>query len=193
MKSITVALTLLALLVLASPALAKGPEAGTLTGPGIETPIEFLDQSEPPDEMASPPPELLGMTGLFIATGTPLNTPPDVLGEGYTVQWQMFGTGDVIEQHLYPDAAGGPVIHTPDQFSLSGWGAVDEWVRGPNRLGEAIDAVVEWAQPEPAEVNRSWTLPIVLVIAVAALVLWGRRLPDYGAQASINLANDATV
>jgi hypothetical protein len=193
MRAVTVALTLLALLTLASPALAKGPETGTLTGPGIDAPIEFLDQSAPLDEPTPPALDLIGMTGLFSSASSDLATPPPDPGSAHTITWHMFG-GDVIVQHVYLEAEGGALIHTPDQPAVEAWGTRPGWRPAPEGLEEAITAVVEWSRgSELPGANGSWALPLTLVVVVAVLVSIGRLIPDYGAQASISLAKDSTV
>ena len=113
MRSRTVHVTLLALfalLVLATPASAKGPQEAVLTGPGLEKPIQFLDQSVAPDGNPAPM-DLMGMA--LFSSSSPRRAPDDP-GPAYTITWHMIDE-TVMAQHVYLGAEGGALIHTPDQ------------------------------------------------------------------------------
>ena len=191
MRSRTVHVTLLALfalLVLATPASAKGPQEAVLTGPGLEKPIKFLDQSVAPDGNPAP----MDLMGVALFSSSSPRRAPDDPGPAYTITWHMIDE-TVIAQHVYLGAEGGALIHTPDQTAAENWGLQPGWRQAPRGLEEAVNALVEWGQPPVAVSTGDWDLPVILVVAVGALILWGRRVPDYGAQASISLARDATV
>jgi hypothetical protein len=176
-------LSLLATTVIAAPALAKGPETGSLSGPGIEKPIVFLDQTRPHESHDNDlPPTLLGVTGLWYPPIPWEVTPEGGLGEPHTVRWVNIGGGSLIErtivQLIYLDAEGGPLIHTPDQIGLDGWGDdVIGWFQAPEGIAEAIDDVIEWAGESPRETAPApWTLPAIALAAVIGLTGLGRRL-----------------
>jgi hypothetical protein len=168
----------------AATALAKGPETGTLSGPGIEMPIVFLDQTRPHETYdVEPPITLLEVTGLWYAPVPGEATPLADLGEPYTVQWVNMGGGSLIDrtivQHIYLDAEGGPLIHTPDQIGLERWGdGVVGWFKAKDGIEKAIDAVMEWAGESPTEKPKAapWTLPAIALAAVIGLIGLGRRL-----------------
>ena len=178
-------LSLLAAAGIAAPALAKGPETGTLSGPGIEQPIVFLDQRQPHETYdVEPPTTLLGVTGLWYPPIAGVATPASDVGEPYTVSWVNMGPPSLsvpertIVQLIYLDAEGGPLIHTPDQIGLEGWGDdVIGWFQAPEGIEEAIDDVIEWAGESPRETAPApWTLPAIALAAVIGLTGLGRRL-----------------
>jgi len=168
----------------ATTALAKGPETGTLSGPGIEEPIVFLDQTRPHETYdVEPPTTLLRVSGLWYAPVPGETTPAGDLGEPYTVRWVNMGGGSLIErsivQHIYLDAEGGPLIHTPDQVGLEGWGdGVVGWFQAPDGIEDAVHAVMGWAGGPPPETARAapWALPAIALAAVIGLIGLGRRL-----------------
>lgn len=126
-------------------ALAKGPESLTITGPGIDKPIEvdFAQTGLIRD--------LFAQTGLWVGTsdGSQLTAQPTGdLGPAYTLTWVNSGPpSDSIElrtirQVLYPLAEGGPVVETPVQTGLEGWGAgVIGWFRAPEGLADTLTSL----------------------------------------------------
>lgn len=125
-----------------NPAVAKGPESATITGPGIEQPIELLNNSNM-DLVV----RLMEQTGLWYDTGTPLSSkePVGELGPSYTLTWINSGPPSLsadertIYQEIYLDAENGPLIHTPPQESLQGWGAgVIGWFVAPGNLKDTL-------------------------------------------------------
>jgi len=161
----------IAAVVLATPALAKGPTEARITGPGLVHAIIVSGGGEPGQQgmLAS----LAERTNLFTAlfgglTGVPalvrLRTPPPQasLGPRYTVIFTVPGVTPQgserfgrIRQELYPRAAGGPVIYTPP--GQRGFGRplqVTAWLRGSPqltrilaRLGVPRAAGIHAAQP----------------------------------------------
>lgn len=132
-------------------AVAKGPESATITGPGIEQPIELLNNTNM-DLVV----RLMEQTGLWYDTGTSLSSKEPVgdLGPSYTLTWINSGPPSLsaddrtIFQQIYLDAENGPLIHTPPQESLQGWGAgVIGWFIAP---GELKDTLIELGVPIPA-------------------------------------------
>ena len=123
------------------PAVAKGPESVTITGPGHDAPVEVTFESH--IDISG----LMEATGLWFGVNTPLASPPPDLGDEYTVAWVNSGPPGLpvadrtIVQYLYPDAAGGGAIHTPMQPSLAGWGpGVIGWFRAPDGLRHTLSS-----------------------------------------------------
>ncbi len=140
MGVVTVALVVIGV---SSPVAAKGPESATITGPGIDEPVELMDTGDA---------ALVGLfmeqTGLWYGTGdlpSPIEEPAGDLGSAYTLTWINSGPPGLdvevrtIRQVIYPNAESGPVIHTPDQSSLSGWGpGVIGWFAAPGGLRNTL-------------------------------------------------------
>lgn len=174
--------TLLVGLGLAVPALAKGPESATLTGPGVGEPIEFFDQ-RPAKDVQSPPSRILDLTHLWRGGPPPMASPPGDLGEAYTITWVNMGPPSTsveertIVQHIYLDAEGGPLIHTPDQPGLESWGGnVEGWFEAPQVLEEVIEDIVATASESEETAIHAWLLPAIALGAVAGLTAVGHRL-----------------
>jgi hypothetical protein len=97
-----------------------------------------------PDQVA----RLMEQTGLWYGTGdlpVPIVEPQGELGAAYSLTWVNGGppgksqADRTIEQFIYLDAQGGPVIHTPPQDSLEGWGqGVIGWFRAPQGLRDTL-------------------------------------------------------
>ena len=113
----------------------EGPESVTISGPGIDEPIELINSS-----LVG---ELMQQTGLWSASGdaVPTSPPPiDDLGSAYMLTWINSGpptdpvANRTIRQLLYFDASHGPLIHTPDQ-------------RGGRRLGRLRKGLVRSSEP----------------------------------------------
>lgn len=171
------------------PAVAKGPESAIITGPGIDRPIELVDFSNR-DLVA----RLMEQTGLWYAMGDlpqPIDKPFGELGPGYTLTWINSGPPDAsidertIRQEIYLEAENGPVIHTPDQESLQGWGPeAIGWFAAPDGLRETLaelgvpvssarsfsDIVPSKITIEAAFSDREFAKPI-LFLAVVGLAL----------------------
>jgi hypothetical protein len=177
--------------VTASSALAKGPESATLTGPGIDRPIE-LDTTNA---------DLIGrameQTGLWWSESgdlpRPLEEPPGELGPAYTLTWVRYGDpGEsererAIRQVIYPFAEGGVTIHTPTQDDLRGVPEATGWFLAP-ALGDTLAAlgvpvtaassssearppeVVRDASPERQPVGASFLVGLGLLAVMAVLV-----------------------
>jgi hypothetical protein len=190
---VSVALVATTMTLIASPALAKGAESVTLTGPGIGRPIK-LDTTDT---------GLLGramtQTGLWWSTrgDRPLpleGPPPGELGPGYTLTWILYGEDVVIRQVVYPFAQGGVVVHTPIQEWVRGRAEGAGWFDAPAlqttlaRLGvplgggsSASDALHETAGRSPG--RRAAAAPLYfavvslgLVAALAVALVAGRAL-----------------
>jgi hypothetical protein len=130
------AAALAALLVVALPvaALAKGPDAAQISGPGMDKPAKLqMSGEEGGGTVLS---TIVEETGLFAAmfgqTPNPMlaERPAGELGPAYTIVYRVpDGTSKPpeIRQELYPFATGGPVSHTAagqrvyDQSTVGGW------------------------------------------------------------------------
>ncbi len=185
----------------ADPVIAKGPESVTITGPGINRPIEVL-AAENIDLVS----QLMGQTSLWFGTSRPPLQPeelPAELGPSYMLTWINSGPpGDSLDQRtirqlIYLDAENGPVIHTPDQESLRGWGPeVIGWFEAPTSLRDTLaelgapvsaappsgaaalsesDAGAARSEGDPARASLYLGVVVGLAFAGLAWALVGRR------------------
>lgn len=168
-----------AVFAVAGTALAKGPESATITGPGIEQPLEVMVHF---DGAA----DLVNQTGLWSTSGVTRleGAPSGDLGPGYTLTWVNSGPPEdtleqrTIHQVIYPDAAGGPIIHTPPQLGLTKWGSsVIGWFAGPAALSDTLsDLGVPSSEPagdQGATGGRLSARRLVLGgVALSVVVLW---------------------
>lgn len=138
MKRLTLAPVILlpALVWAAGPASAKGAVSVTISGPGIDEPVEVLDAFRIHD------------TGMWTALGDVdpafAAAPTKDLGPRHTLTWRVISGQDEagqyettpIRQDLYLDAADGPVVHTPpgqpfrDSVTAEVWFPVRDGLRG---------------------------------------------------------------
>lgn len=168
-------------LVVTLSASAKGPGSAALDGPGIEEPIQFLELSGWTQSYSDPAVEMLRVTGLWYGPGAePLQPPTGDLGPAYRVTWGgPAGSAGVIVQNLYLDAPSGPLIHTPEQESLEGWGSsAVGWFAAPEGLEEAIEEIIAWGQPVAP--TPAWVLPVVAFTVISGLIGLGSRLSPLG-------------
>ena len=98
------------------------------------------------------PVTLIGLTGLWFGSLPVATAPPENPGPAYTLTWANMGPpGEPIEsrtihQYVYVDAPGGPLISTPEQIGLDGWGAeVIGWFEAPEEIGSTINEVIAWS------------------------------------------------
>jgi hypothetical protein len=186
-----VATVLLVSIAVAGPAWGKGAEAVTITGPGLDRPIE-IQLSGPGSLQDDTPPYLkLALTEL-----TKPHTVPEVeltagplsgrLNDRYTLTWRMWGPADAdpadytVVQDVYPDAQFGPVIHTHPGPVLAEWGG---WDHADAALRDTLAALgvpvsglprglvdpstVAAQTPEPATA-KLWWLPVAATAGLAA-------------------------
>src|SRR5207344_3402286 len=122
-------MSIAAAMLLAAPALAKGPSQARITGPGLARAIVVSGEGEPgqPGRLASLAEQtslftvLFGMGGSGSPPARPVAAPPQAsLGPRYTVVYTVPGVDPQpgaefgrVRQDLYPDATGGPLIYTP--------------------------------------------------------------------------------
>jgi hypothetical protein len=123
-------------LVAAGPASAKGPVSATITGPGIDDPIEVL-------EVVSADDTGVWLTLSNMADPAVLPTAPKTdLGPRHTLVWKMSGPkGSIpVHQYLYLEADGGPLAYTePGQPFIDGV-TTEQWYRMPTRVRDALAA-----------------------------------------------------
>ena len=125
---------------------AKGPESATVAGPNIDEPIELIGNGNS-DRVV----QFMAETELWTANGDsprPAIEPDGRLGPAYTLTWINSGpASDTVEertivQFLYLQAEDGPMIHTPSQLGLDGWGhGVVGWFTASDRLPETLYAL----------------------------------------------------
>jgi len=200
------AMSIAATIMLAAPALAKGPSQVRVSGPGLAHAIVVSGNGEP--GQAGRLSTLAVQTGLFtvlfgavasVSPQTPqqLRTPPPkaTLGPGYAIIYTVPGVtprpGEQfgrIRQDLYPRAAGGPVVFTPPgQHGFGGPLPVTGWLRANPRLLRTLGQLgisppawtpVPAAHPVAAQQARSRGLPWLIASAagIAAAALAGTVL-----------------
>jgi hypothetical protein len=101
------------------------------------------------------PVTLISLTGLWSGFRSAA-TAPENPGPAYTLTWVVGAPGDPIElrtvyQYVYLDAIRGPLIHTPEQVGLAGWGTeVIGWFEAPEEIGPTIEDVIAWSTTEEA-------------------------------------------
>jgi hypothetical protein len=125
----------------ASPALAKGADRATITGPGLAAPIVVGGDGEPGSQGGLG--QLSDGSGLFVAMFGPdsaggqtleQTAPAGSLGPRYELTYRVPGGNpkpDTITQDLYPLAAGGPVTFTPAGQHVFGNTTSGGWYRAP--------------------------------------------------------------
>jgi len=192
-----IVLLVVSILVIANArtALGKGPESVTLTGPGIDSPVELMDavdwpiscnDSCPPDPMV----RLMEQSGFWYATGDlpiALDRPPGELGPRHVLTWIRSGApGETVDsrtilQSLYLHAANGPVIHTPAQEGLAEWGSgVTGWFLASDDLADILASLsaplADAGGGESVAIGVPERLGLFAAIGSAGLVLmWAIR------------------
>ena len=178
-----VGLAALLLVVLApTSALAKGPTAASIDGPGGPFDVgEDPGSGEPGGSGALS--RLAENAGLFtVGFGDNVSElseqrPEGDLGPEYRIEWTVPGPDrtDTIVQRLYPYADGGAVTHTEAGQGYMGMETLGGWYVGGSALTEALTDVGVPAEP-PATGLRA--LPVafgVAVLCALGLALWAAR------------------
>lgn len=150
-RTITLLLATLVTVFGAVPAaIAKGPESATLTGPGIDEPIQLMDGVEEGEAM--------NLSGLWTGHETRVNEPTGDLGPQYVVSWVNMGPPEftveqrTIVEYVYPEASGGPVVHRPEQEGLRDWHDGSKgWFQAKDQIVATIDELVgeKVVEPQP--------------------------------------------
>jgi hypothetical protein len=204
--ALAAAMSIAAAIMLATPALAKGPSQVRISGPGLAHAIVVSGNGEP--GQAGRLSTLAVQTGLFtvmfgaVASVTPQaprqlrNSPPNAsLGPRYTIIYTVPGVtpraGEQfgrIRQDLYPRAAGGLLVYTPrGQNGFGGPLPVTGWLRASPRLLRTLGQLgisppagtpAPAAHPVAAQQAGSKGLPwlIASAAAIAAAALTGAVL-----------------
>jgi hypothetical protein len=162
------ALVLLAAAVFAPAALAKGPSAARITGPGLDHALAVKGT-----EMSGRLGDLTQYAGFFPAAFGQQPSPmlgkrPANLGPRYTIHYLVPG-GEIyhVTQYVYPYARGGAVTYMkPDQsiFGAATWGG---WYRGGADLKRTLVAA---GLPRTAP-SGSGSSAILLGIGIPGIVL----------------------
>jgi hypothetical protein len=172
-----------AALVLAMPALAKGPSEATINGPGLKGGGIHLKSDGGGDPSSGTPLGNLTESGGFFPAAYGQQPDPMVkarprgeLGPKYTVVYKVPGPdGDTatLKQDLYPYAANGPVTYMkPGQEFFDGMRTHGGWYLAPRDLkSQLVDAGLPSSAPSGGS-GTSWPIAWSAVsIAGAALLL----------------------
>jgi hypothetical protein len=188
----TLTLAVLCFVAFPATALAKGPDAATIEGPGLASPLK-IDGSGSWDQ-GGPFVRLVEETAFFTATWGGDDAllrarPAGELGPRFRVTYNLpgpAGRADPIRQDLYPYARGGPVSFMPSgQPFFETRRTIGGWYRGSTRLKTALLAAGLPAQPKPkptvpphedsAPPLGLWALLGAMVLAAATVVALRRR------------------
>lgn len=162
------------ILLAAAPALAKGPDSATITGPGLSQPIE-VQPAEPAKEAAL---GLLRQASAIDAVLIPeieqefaATAPSGDLGPRYRLAWHLPEDGSQVVQDLYPYADAGPFLHTPPQRHVVRTG----WHQAPPMLKDTLTGLGLPEAPSGAT-PQVWILAgAATAVVIAILVLLRRR------------------
>jgi hypothetical protein len=185
MKRLIITLTIAAL-ALPATALAKGPSAATMDGPGGGGGITFTG-----NEGSGPLGDLTQHAGFFPAAfaqePSPMlpARPKGDLGPKYTITYTVPGAGgdDEILQEVYPYAAGGPVTYTAPGQQLYDSETRGGWFHGGTELKKTLVAAGLPANAPAAGSSDDTSFPtttvgllgFALLLVGAAAVLLRRR------------------
>jgi hypothetical protein len=177
-------MALVVLVLVAAPgvAMAKGPLGGSVSGPGLASPIELDGTGE--WEADSPLALLTTDTGIFGRAGH-VRRPAGELGPRYDVRlvFPRHSTGKpgyVVRQRLYPYAEDGPAVYTGrgqrlfDDTTRTAGG----WYRVPRilieRLGLSARPVPARATVSPEGAGGGWPSPLWAIggVAMLAVAAW---------------------
>jgi hypothetical protein len=178
----------------AGPAWAKGPERLTITGPGLDQPIEIQlsgpgsKEEETPSYLVVALIELANLYYVGPEVELASDPPPRNLKDGYRVTWLMSQPPNAdpadytVVQDLYPDVGGGPVVHThPSAYTggAGGWYRAAPGLRGtlaamgvpvsglPLGLSSQSPARVRAAEPEQDHSSTLLPVPVAGTIGLA--------------------------
>lgn len=140
-------------LVSAGPALAKGADRATISGPGLTSPIVVGDDGDAGGEPGSGGKlaTLGDGSGLFLAMfgpgggpGLVEQQPAGALGPRYELAYRVpdgSATPATVTQDLYPAAAGGPVVYTRAGQQVFGGTTAGGWYRAPAGLAALLSTL----------------------------------------------------
>lgn len=198
-------LLLLSTVLAAGPAEAKGAQSVTITGPGLDEPLE-IDLAGGNDDT----PSYLVVALMELANPYSINAgldlapepPPRPLKDRYTITWQMAHPTDAdpsdstVVQDVYPDAVHNPVLHVRAGTWLDsdgGWTESSPALRdtlvalGVPLSGAPSLAATRSPAPTPSDTTAPWPLPVTTATVGAAAglalgVAFTRRRLRSGAQ-----------
>lgn len=167
----------------ATPAVAAGSEAIIIEGPGLDGPRE-IDFGSPPSEMSVDQFELAAQMGAWFNARAedvvPLlpEAPTDDLGPRWTVTWVAAGPETAsredrsTRQEVYPDAAGSPLVHTPDGQGV--WEGAVGWYQAPSALRGTLRSL--GVPLDHGDGSSPWTVRLygagALALSLAGFVSW---------------------
>jgi hypothetical protein len=183
----------------AAPALAKGPDQATITGPGLDAPIVVTGWGEPGSNG-----DLGGLadgSGLFVVMFSPAGSDPQLhpepptgeLGAKYEISYRVpdgTPTGSTVRQDLYPQASGGPVTYTESGQVAFGGATAGGWFRAPRTFTAVLQTLglpttpVTAPQAAPAAVQSPdealsattpWIAGGLAAVLLLAAILFGLR------------------
>lgn len=133
-------IVLIAALVVAPAALAKGPSRATITGPGLDKPLSISGNGESSGTALGYLTEYAGFfPAVFGQIPDPMlgARPAGTLGPKYTIHYVVpdgESTDSRLVQDLYPYARGGPVTHMKAGQLIFGERSRGGWYRGDPAL-----------------------------------------------------------
>jgi hypothetical protein len=146
-------------IALAGPASAKGIQSATITGPGIDDPIDVSPADGDGDRLSR-------LTGFWeVMPGQP--SPPTFTGEApagrlgprYTITWRLLTGPDettAIRQDVYPNAEAGPLVHTAAGQPIFDTTTVGGWYAAPFALRDLLGSLgVPGADAAPAATSSA--------------------------------------
>lgn len=165
-RLIAVGLTASATFAVAAPAIAKGPQQATITGPGIEEPVVVSGDGE--FSTGSEFSMFTESTGFWqLVFGEDFNgsidgvldaAPTVELGDEYLIEWDL-GSSDAgdatVTSMVYPNADGGPFVHVEPGTWIVGYNTstAGGWFEAPQTVSQMIASLVmeyDGAMAEPA-------------------------------------------
>jgi hypothetical protein len=159
----TVLSLLLVSIALAEPAVGKGPESVTISGPGLDEPIDVLGGTEAADAPSYLVVALTELTNLWETSEAGLTPEPHTerLHERYTLTGLMARPSEAdpddytVRQDLYPNVAfGGPAVYIhPSRYLRTEGG----WFQASPALRDTLSALGIPVRGVPAELARRET------------------------------------
>jgi len=125
----------------AGSASAKGIQSATITGPGLDDPIDLPPSEGNRGRLSALMAVWDVMPGQPQPPGLTEQAPTAQLGPRYTVTWRLMTGPDqttAIRQDVYPDAAGGPLVHTAAGQPIFDGATVGGWYEAPSGLRDML-------------------------------------------------------
>lgn len=172
-------------LLFATPALAKGPSAAKITGPGLGKGISLKSDRGGDPSSGTPLGNLTEFSGFFPAlfgqTPDPMleKRPAGTLGPKYTIEYTVPGPGtkpSIIHQDVYPYAKPTPLTYTkPGQPFFEADHTNGGWYTAPPDLKTTlVDAGLPESAPSGGSGDSwapSWGATTAVAIAVLLLAV----------------------